>query len=126
MGQSRLPGFAPDNQSIESFMSVLRVATGGRAAPIKANQVLHHTMPVLVRDLSHCCIDNVHGRVLAVSTFVGPMTVTTHQQLMALLLASEHSEQSAHAWTTRDGDTSVMSVCRQINRRNLVTGARNM
>ena len=126
MGQSRFPGFAPDNQSIESFMAVLCAAIGGRTARIKANQVLYHTMPVLMRDLSHRCIDNVHGRMLAVSTFVGPMTVTTYQQLMALQMASEHPEQSVHAWATRDGDTLVMSAFQQTNRRNVVTGARNM
>jgi len=126
MGQSRFPGFAPDNQSIESFMAVLRQATGGRASRLKEKQVLYHTIPRLMRDISHRCMDNVNGHVLTVSTFVGAMTVTTAQQLEALQVASEDPALCVHAYTTRDGDVLVMSAFQQTNRRNAVTGARNM
>lgn len=125
MGQSRIPGFAPDNQSIESTMGIIRSMTGGRDHRQKAQHVFYHSVPALMQRLSMGLVDDVTGNLHEVSTFVKSMTLETLQQLKTLQQADTNGEIGVGQWTSRDYDTFVVSAFQQSNSLDAVTQKRN-
>ncbi len=125
MGQSRFPGFAPNNQSIESVMQIIRECTGGRTQRSKANMVLHHVLPRVMYRLSERVVDNVREHLHAPATHVGAMTVSTFQQLKALQVAHENGDNVIR-FTTRDCDVAVIAAFQQTNEEEEESSVRNI
>ena len=125
MGQSRFPGFAPNNQSIESVMGTIRIMTGNRSSQVKANLVLHELLGTVMYALTDRVVDNVKANLHAPATHVGSMTVSTFQQLKALQVADENG-YNVMRFTTRDCDVAVIAAFQQTNEEEEESRVRNI